>query len=292
MGEPLLILVPTGAVILIAVFGWLDAPRVAQNRLAKLATTVGLEPGDDVAALVERRLRRRQRAMMIGMVTGAALGTLPAFTTGAFAPTLAWWMAGELLGTGAGGLVVHVADCRAATRPGQRAAVLRPRRLHDFLYPAETVAPLVALLLPALVVALVLTSTGPAALAPGLLAGAVVAVAVTIGTVVAQRYVLRMAPPADSPTRVKWEDAMRSIALRDLGVIAFSVCLALGGVAAFQAANDLLVGYPDVLFVTTLVCTLLGVAVLIVLTVLTERSGASAQRFLRLYQDTAPGSHR
>lgn len=235
MGEPLLILVPAATVLLVAVFGWLDAPRAGAKRLAKLAASTGLALDDDTRRLVTGRLRRRQRAMMLGMAAGDVLGILPVIMADGFASVVTWWVAIYLVSTGVGAFAVHVVDSgQAAAEPGRRAAVLRRRKLHDFMYPAETIAPFAALVMPALAIALAVSSTG-STYAQWLAVGAGFAVLATAATVVAQRFVLHMAPPADSPTRLQWEDALRGVALRDLGVTAFGISFALGGVAALSA---------------------------------------------------------
>lgn len=278
------VVVPSALILLVAAFGWLNASRAAQRRLGKLAEGIGLAVDGDVAPVVEARLRRRQRGMMLGMAVGGVVGGIVVYASGGLPSALGWWVAAELGGTGAGALLVHVVDSRrASAEPGPRAAVLRPRRLHDFLYPAETAAPLVALVLPALAGALALTSTASGAQAPGLVVGSCAAVAFTVAAVAAQRYVLRLSPPAASPVRVKWEDAVRGLALRDLGVTGFGASFALGAVAAYNAATALIVGYSQAVLVATYVAVGLGVLTLAALVLVAESSQTPARRFLRLY---------
>lgn len=294
MGEPLLLLVPIAVVFVVAVVGWLDAPRAAAKRLRKLAASTGLALDDDTGHLVARRLRRRQRSMMIGMVVGSLLGCLPIVLAGeGVKEPIAWWVAVYLMAVGVGALAVHVVDTgRAAAEPGPRAAVLRPRRLHDFLYPAEAVAPFVVLVLPALAIVVAVATSGTNGSQAALLGvGAAVAILVTIAAVLAQRFVLQMAPPADSPTRLKWEDALRGIALRDLGTTAYCTSFALGGIAPFGAASELVGGYPSAVLGVMMGAILLGLAGLLALVAATE-TRTPARRFMRLYDDPATGVQR
>lgn len=293
MGEALiLVLIPTTAVLIAALIGWLDAPRAAAKRVAKLAARTSLALDDDTRRLVEGRLRRRQRGTMLGMVAGSLVGSLAVVMATDFTPALAWWVAAFIVGTGISALTVHVIDSgQAAAEPGTRAAVLRRRRLHDFMYPAETIAPFATLVLPTLAIVLAASSTGTSqALLLGV--GAAAAFVVTATTMVAQRFVLHMAPPADSPVRLKWEDALRGIALRDLGVTAYSTSFALGAIATTYATTDALVGYPAAIAVVIDVAVGLGALGLIGLVVVAEGLASPARRFMRLYDDPATGVQR
>lgn len=285
MGSQYLLLVPTWVVILVAVFGWLDAPRAAAKRLTKLAKKSGIALDDDTAIVVRTRLRRRGRAMMLGMVAGMLAGNaMVVLAANDFTWFVAWWMAAVIAGAGIAGLVVHMLDTsRAAAEPGPRAAILRPRKLSDFLHTAEIAAPAVALVLPALAIGLAVTSTGGGQ-ANGLLVGAGVAVLATLVAALIQRSVLHLAPPADSPTRLKWEDTLRAIALRDVGITAYGISCTLGGVAAYTTATSGLVGPPYALVATTFVTLGLGLVGLVVLTVIAE-STSPTHRFLHLYYD-------
>lgn len=275
--------------------GWFRAPKSAERGLARLAARTGLDVDPPIADLVRRRLRRRMRAYMGGAGAGLLLSLLVRITSTGFPDEFFSWSAAALLvGAGVGALTVHVLDSgRTAGEPGARAAVVRRRRLSDFLLPVEIAAPYAALLLPiiAAVAALAGARTPIEPIRTGLMvAGVGVAVAVTLAAMLAQRFVLGMSPPADSPARLQWEDALRSMALRDIGMTAYFVSYLLGALVTFNA-TDLLRAAPGAAIVAGVVFVAATIG-LMLLAVTCEGLTAPARRFLRLYETPAAGGHQ
>lgn len=271
---------------------WYDAPRAGHRFVTDLGMRTGLRVDHDTADLVSRRGRRRMRAIAMGFLIGALAGTVPGLVVGGLGQEIVWWVAGAAAGSGAGPLVVHVRDiARITVEPGPRAAVLRPRRLLDFLTPFELGAPYLGLLLPAWALVVVLVSgqaepVGSAGTA-WVVTGAALAVVVTVVAVAARRFVLHIAPPSRSTIRLTWEDAMRGVALRDIGATAVGTSWALGGLAAFQVAVTWPVELPLPLVGATVLIFGAATGLLAALVVNAEGRQGPTRRFLRLYDDNA-----
>ncbi|MGH3098451.1 MAG: hypothetical protein ACRDMV_20900 [Streptosporangiales bacterium] len=280
--------------IVMVLVGWFTAPRSAERGVAKLAARTGLEIDRPIADLVRRRLRRRVRACTGGAGVGLLVSLLARIASSTSTDPFSWSTAAVIVGAGVGALTVHVLDSgRTAGEPGVRAAVVRRRRLSDFLLPVEVAAPYAALLLPvsAAVAALASARTPIEPIRTGLLiAGVCVALAITAIATLAQRFVLGMSPPADSPTRLRWEDALRGLALRDIGITAYCVSYVLGAVT-FGATGLLRAAGPVTSVAAAGGVFVVATAGLILLAVAAEGLTGPARRFLRLYE-TADGGQR
>lgn len=267
----------------VAIGGWVHAPRRAAREAGKLTHKSGLTLDDTLAPLVLRRLRRRVRGTMLGMGVGVLVGCAGIVVIGDFTRGLPWFVLCDLVGAGVAALIVHVAETSRVRRElGSRAALLRPRRLTDFLHPLEIAAPYAGLIFPAAIVAYAVASGNDT----GLLAtcGAL-AVAVTVAAIAAQRFVLRMAPPADSSTRVMWEDMLRVVALRDCGVTAYGLSLTFAWLP-FLIASSRNHGTVGPLMWLSLALFLVSVTGLLAIAFLAEYSPTGKTRFLqRLYAD-------
>lgn len=278
--------------IVMVLAGWFTAPKSAERATARLAARTGLDLDKATAGLVRRRLRRRVRGSILGGGVGLVLGLLAILARSGPANLSSWAAAALLVGFGVGALVD---SGQAGSEPGSRAAVLRRRRLTDFLLPVEVAAPFAALLLPVLAVVLAAARVraAPEPVHIGLLVATVcVTLAVTAVATLAQRFVLGMSPPADSPLRLQWEDALRGIALRDIGITAYGVSYVLSGLVAFDIP-DLLRGAPGTAIPTAVLFVTATVG-LIWLAVTAEGRTAPVRRFLRLYDydATTAGGHK
>lgn len=278
----------TVAGILIAAYGWVDAPRAADRVLRRLIRRGATAPSDQLARRIRDRLRRRNRATMLGMLAGVLVGAAVLVIAAEFDHAITWLAALDITGAGVGAAIVHVVDNgRAAAEPGPRAAVLRPRRLRDFLLPGEIAAPYLVLALPLIAAAFAATGGSGLVTRPGgWLVPAVGAAVIAVVATLAQRLVLHTAPPAESAERVRWEDVMRAVALRDIGIVAYSLSLILGIAAVASAASGSAGGAPWPLQPVTVIVSLLSVAGLVALAVLAERFAPPVRLADRLYGDT------
>lgn len=276
---------------------WYKAGRSTSSRVTRFATSVRLSLDEDTATMVGRRLRRRYRANALGAWLGFMVGSTANLLID---PTvaIAWWLAMGLVGGGAGILITQVLEVRdAARRPGPRAAVLAPRRVLDYLTPGEVGIQYAGLALPVIALCVALTSLLGGEPHHGRIGWVLAAVAANLVIVVAcvllQRRALHVAPVTDSPHRLRWEDALRGQALRDLTVSAFATSWALGGLTAFGATSQWLVGFPFALIPVTIIGFGVATIALFWLLITEEKGAGSARRFHRLYGgSTAEGAHQ
>jgi hypothetical protein len=220
------------AVLLAAVAGaYLSRGRLqrAEDQVLLWESRVGL-PRDDVARAdaIRRVLRRTSIGSwytLLGLFAGTVVLIGDVTTIG-----LAGYQACGLIGYSVGVWRVHLADLRERSAgAGTRAAVLRRRRLLDFLTPAEVVAPWIMLLIPALslFVGIDMLATDRVQ-ATILIAVALLHLVVFAVAQVLQRRVLRIGHVADTEAAMRWEEAHRALVLRELAQPAIWGPFALG----------------------------------------------------------------
>jgi len=214
--------------------------RRAEQEVGRLIDRAGLPTDRVLVAGAAQHFVRRHGALAIGAWGGGVAGVVPYALLGATPTALAWFAACTLVGTGVGACLLHLRTLRSARAPGPRVASLRPRRLSDFLTPAELAVQYGMLTLP-----LVTAVLGVYALTGGdhprrgwaLLAAATTAVLVMAGATALQRWILRANQPAGEEAALRWEEALRAAMLRDVSAVAVGSSWALGGLTGFSAVT-------------------------------------------------------
>jgi hypothetical protein len=207
------------------------SPRRHGAQLAKLAARMNLPVTPEVEPLVRARLRRR--AWGVGLGGGVVVAA--ALTAGLLSPELrqspvaaAAVLVAGFAGTGVGAAVAATGSVPRPAADAVRVARTAPPRVADYVGPPELLGArlVVGLALVAVVVGGVVAVTGlggalpPIALVdwvtgiPGVTA--LVAVVGLVVTEVAMRRLVDRGQPAVSELDLAWDDALRSMALRDL----------------------------------------------------------------------------
>jgi len=210
-----------------------DAASPGRNgkQLAKVAARMSLPLTPEVEPLVRARLRRR--AWGVGLGGGLALAAVLAVVLGVpelqgspVAPAVVFVSGFAGMGVGAASAAA-VAVPRPAT-DAVRVARAAPPRVSDYVGPSERIGPrlVTGLALAAFVVCGIVAVTGLggafAPLSPGEWATSVAGVCVLIAVVglvlteVAMARLVDRGQPAMSELDLAWDDALRSMALRDL----------------------------------------------------------------------------
>ncbi len=200
------------------------------------ARTVGLPLTAEVVGPVVARIRRRQRGMLAGGLTGIVLGTLVAIlagSAGTWGGALVMMLAGTGLGLGSAWAIAVHRPAATAERPV--VARTRATRLADYLTGGERfglwVAP-VALLVGAGAGALLLGQLPAAVRGERTVLGLVgtALILVTWGTtVLVLRRVLAAPARSGSDLELAWDDAERADGLRQLAVLAVATAAIMLG---------------------------------------------------------------
>ena len=252
------------ALVLVAVVVLAGVPAIQSWQLTRLARQVGLGVPADLEPALRDRVRRRLRAGALGALAGLALGVVLVavfrVVTGSFpgGSSLGATFAGAFEATGGAVPTVIVTDygllalvttgsalaaaassVRATLRTpgGPRVARLRQTRPSDYVPPvshrlawfvcAMAVVTIALALLPAAAVPRVVSVPGAALGVVGVLALAAYEVV--------SRLVAAHAQPAGDTDELVWDDALRSVALRDL-MLAPLLGLFLGAVWSIAAS--------------------------------------------------------
>jgi hypothetical protein len=211
-------------VLAVVVGGLLFAARnsTARNAVWHLVNSGGLPRNEHLMAAAHERLVKREAAAGCGL---AAAGLLAGGVLSLAAPDgsksgflLALMV--TLVGAGLGAYLQHLRAVRAVRPGGPRAATLRQRELGDYLTRREVVGqyamlgfPLVAVVAGVLVLTTAddFASRGWVLVASGLAAVPIAALAVSL-----QRRVLALNEPASGVDELRWQEALRAVALRDM----------------------------------------------------------------------------
>jgi hypothetical protein len=210
-----------------------DAASPGRNgkQLAKLAARMSLPLTPEVEPLVRARLRRRAWGVGLGgglalvVVLGIGLA-LPELRASAFAAVAVFFAGFAGMGVGAASAAAVAVPRPAADEV--RVARAAPPRVSDYVGPSERIGPRVVagLALAAFVVGGVVAVTGlggvfvPLSLGEWVTSAAgattLVAVAALVAAEVAMARLVDRGQPALSELDLAWDDALRSMALRDL----------------------------------------------------------------------------
>jgi hypothetical protein len=210
-----------------------DAASPGRNgkQLAKLAARMSLPLTPEVEPLVRARLRRRAWGVGLGgglalvVVLGIGLA-LPELRASAFAAVAVFFAGFAGMGVGAASAAAVAVPRPAADEV--RVARAAPPRVSDYVGPSERIGPRVVagLALAAFVVGGVVAVTGlggvfvPLSLGEWVTSAAgattLVAVAALVAAEVAMARLVDRGQPAMSELDLAWDDALRSMALRDL----------------------------------------------------------------------------
>lgn len=247
----LLLLITTVLATFVVAWTWTAAGRARLLRATARRADLAL-PAD--AAPVARRLQGRLTAGVVGAVSGLALAVLVVPADGpdgavpspAVPSVIGLAFVGLALATAAHSLVV---SRRPVAADGPRVARGRDVGLADYVNGFERRSAVVVSLLPG-VVALVAGGAVVTGLleAPPVRVGLLVLLAVVppvvlVGSLGLVRAVLTARQPAGSTEELAWDDALRSLALRDV----ISVPLYAGLVATVLAGAEIAVNLPPAL---------------------------------------------
>ncbi|GAA3582534.1 hypothetical protein [Kribbella ginsengisoli] len=212
--------------VVVAVVGgallFLSRKSIARSQVGRLVYTGGLPKDEKLMAAAESRLAQTQAASAVGLaVAGVVVGGIVLLAgDDLFSPVLGWTFMGMVAGIGIGSFVLQYRAVRAARPAGPRTATLRQRRLGDYLTPVEIIGQYAMLVFPLLALGLgvlVLTtadehaSRGWALAIPGLATIPIAAVGIYL-----QRRILQLNQPAATEDELRWQEALRAKALRDM----------------------------------------------------------------------------
>ncbi|QFG68689.1 hypothetical protein [Ornithinimicrobium pratense] len=177
----------------------------------------GWAPSPDVHASAVGQVAREGHVANLTGVVGSLTGVLVLALAGLPPARLGWgWALGLVIGMYAGRLAVHARAGRLRT--GRRVAELRERHAWDYLPPEDRSAVSIHLAVVAgsvaLVAGLFATTGGAADPWPLLLLGS--AVAWGLVPLVAAQLMARAALAANTRDALRWQDAWRSVIVRDL----------------------------------------------------------------------------
>lgn len=195
--------------------------RRAEKQVYRLVEA-GWAPSPQVHAAAVRQVVQEQRVSYLTASAGVLIGVLVMILTGQPAERLGWGFSlGMVIGLYAGRIVVHLRAGRL--RVGPRVVLLRRRRAWDYLPPEDRAAVKIHLgvvLATVLLTAVGLAEAGGAAdPAPLLLVGG--AIAWCLVALVGAQLVARAAMAARTRDALGWQDAWRSVAVRDLMQLTF-----------------------------------------------------------------------
>lgn len=203
-------------VLLVASF----VPSSRSSRARGMSRSVGLALTEDVRPTVERAIAIRLRATTLGALAGLAGGWLAAASPplGDIQPWLV--VAGLFLGIGLGSAVGAFLARPKPPAPGARVARSRDVRLHDYVMPFELTGAriLIAVAIVAAVVVAALLAGIPRETTSlvSLLVVTALALAAQVLFEILGRAIVAQASPAQDPTALAWEDALRAESLRNL----------------------------------------------------------------------------
>lgn len=258
--------------------------RSVASAADRTASSLGLALLPELEDTVRRRVRRRTVFTMTGAVLGGIVGyglvgLLP-LETGFFGSASTWlilvaWFAG----LGVGATLSALTDRTSIDPDAPRFARTGVVGLADYSAPVErlTARVVVAVVLIVAVVTLVLLATGAmppesrvGTIAPLIMSG-IAALALAVYEIGGRRIATRGRPSA-SPAELAWDDALRSLAIRDMvsaplfvGVYS-AVMLVAAAMPAFRVVDDLtglivtgaIIGLIAVVAITAMVVSLLG----------------------------------
>lgn len=234
--------------------------RLAEKQVYRLVEA-GWAPSPQVHASAVRQVSQEQGVSSLTASVGMLTGVIAMILTDQPVERLGWgYSLGMVIGLYAGRLVVHLRAGRL--RIGPRVAHLRARRARDYLPPEDRSAVKIHL---GVVLAVILLTAGGLAEAGGradpaplVLVGC--AVAWCLVPLVGARLVARAAMTADSKDALGWQDAWRSVTVRDIvRLLAPASWLAVSGLWIATAEWPTLAWADSAVFIG-LAATLLGMA--------------------------------
>lgn len=221
-----------GFSVLLALLWW-QRKTAARKSVERLIERGGLstEPRLVDAALAWHQ--RRQELLLIGVWVGVLVAAVALVVTGRGwdVQLITWSVAAAFAAGGFAALLHAYRSVRAARQDGLRTASLHQRRLTDYLSPIEVGIHLVAVVIPLVCISLgvvVLSSAGRSPRAWVLVISGAVAVLLWAGGVVLQRMTLKVNQPSAGASELRWQEALRGTALRDLGAVMLCVSWLLG----------------------------------------------------------------
>ncbi|MEV8376350.1 hypothetical protein AB0P21_26645 [Kribbella sp. NPDC056861] len=216
----------------------------ARNEVWRLVHSGGLPQDERLMAAAEERLVQRQVATAAGSVAAGLVGVLVLWAVGSdvSSPILGWTLVLSVAGAGLGISIVHSRAVRAVRPAGSRTATLRQRQLADYLTRFEIVGQYAMLVFPllALVLGVLILVTADDHQARGLVLAipALAMIPFAVLGVHLQRQILHLNQPASGEPDLRWQEALRAKALRDMGNI-------LGGAGwLFGSASVLSFDWP------------------------------------------------
>ncbi|MFF0345682.1 hypothetical protein [Kribbella sp. NPDC004875] len=215
-----------GLAVMLVVLWWQRA-TAAQRSVDRLIERGGLPTTPQFVAAALEWHRRRQELLLIGLGVGILVAAVAQFVVGDGwnVQVVTWSAALAVAGGGFAALMHAYRNVRAARQEGRRTASLRQRRLTDYLSPIEVAIHLVAVVFPLAGIALGIVAGGRAWVL--VLSGAV-AVLLWAGGLALQQMTLKVNHQAAGEDELRWQEALRGTALRDLGAVMLSVCWLLG----------------------------------------------------------------
>ncbi|AMB58642.1 hypothetical protein [Microterricola viridarii] len=234
---------------LIGIAMYRSSPARRRGHVDALILRLDIPVTDRIIGLIDRRFRDETVGVTVGGLTALALGSAALLATGGQLPGGSSGYLPPLLVFAAmaiGGAVAAVRPFAAPAAPGVRVARAVTPRLSDYLNPAWVwcgVGLTVFALGAALVAALGVGSGAGASWAPVLPLSAVFGAAAScvvalLVVVVLSRRLLAAPQPAGSEEELRWDDALRGIALHALWL-----CPVALGLAASVIALDWLLPY-------------------------------------------------
>lgn len=233
------------AVLCLVLFCLSFVPRYQEWTAERIARSVALILTPEVLPMACGRVARRMRGSILGCLAGMLVGLAilnydPPLAQLPLSPLL--WTGVALAGTTVGAAITAVISGTRLRDDEIRFARAEATGLDDYVAPMERFGAriAVALVTTVLLVSLALGATGlvnfamPLWLTGGGILG-VLAIAALALFELYGRWIVRRGQPAGSPAELSWDDALRSMLLRDLAMVP----IALGGYGLILGLTEL-----------------------------------------------------
>lgn len=213
-------LAAAAALAMIVIVACTFSPGYRRSRAERMSASVGLALTESVRPEVERAIAIRIRAAGIGAVLGIGLGVAIAAVNPASGLGPWTFVAGMFLGLAAGNAVGALIARPRPAASGVRIARSRDVGLRDYVMPIELDGSRVTVGIAAataIIVAILLAGNPRETTSlVTVLVTTALAIAALVVLEVAGRALVARPSPAEDPTRLAWEDALRADTLRNL----------------------------------------------------------------------------